>query len=173
MVDLRKDENNHEYSLSLYKQSIAKVLVIEDEENQLEALHEILHISGYSPTSAKNAQEGLDYVMGNTYDIALIDIMLPDGNGLDLLKLFSDNYKHMSNIIMTGYWSLEVASKAMALGADGYLEKPFEFETLEQLMIKCLDKKKNIEDDEISQISLRSSQKHDEREIALMNRFYK
>lgn len=173
MVDLRKDENNHDYSLSSYNQSIAKVLVIEDQEYQLEALHEILIIRGYSPTSAKNAQEGLDYVMGNTYDIALIDIMLPDGNGLDLLKLFSDNFKHMSNIIMTGYWSLEVASKAMALGADGYLEKPFEFETLEQLMIKCLDKKKKIEDDEINQISLRSSQKHDEGEIDLMNRFYK
>jgi DNA-binding NtrC family response regulator len=173
MVDLRKDENNHDYSLSSYNQSIAKVLVIEDQEYQLEALHEILIIRGYSPTSAKNAQEGLDYVMGNTYDIALIDIMLPDGNGLDLLKLFSDNYKHMSNIIMTGHWSLEIASKAIALGADGYLEKPFEFETLEQLMIKCLDKKKKIEDDEINQISLRSSQKHDEREIDLMNRFYK
>jgi len=173
MVDLRKDENNHENSLGSYNQSIAKVLVIEDEENQLKALHEILQIRGYSPTSAKNAQEGLDYVMANIYDIALIDIMLPDGNGLDLLKLFSDNYKHMSNIIMTGHWSLEAASKSMALGADGYLEKPFEFETLEQLMIQCLDKKKNIKDDEISQISLRSSMKHDEREIALMNRYYK
>jgi len=75
MVDLRKDENNHENSLSLYKQSIAKVLVIEDEENQLEALHEILQIRGYSPTSAKNAQEELDYGMSNTYNIALIDIM--------------------------------------------------------------------------------------------------
>jgi len=173
MVDLRKDENNHDYSLGSYNQSIAKVLVIEDQEYQLEALHEILIIRGYSPTSAKNAQEGLDYVMGNTYDIALIDIMLPDGNGLDLLKLFSANFKHMSNIIMTGHWSLEIASKAMALGADGYLEKPFEFETLEQLMIKKKKKKKKIEDDEINQISLRSSQKHDEREIDLMNRFYK
>ena len=153
-------------------QSIAKILVIEDNEDELEMLHEILDISGFSPMKAANAQEGLIQVMGNTFDVALIDINLPDGNGLDLLKLFSVNYKHMSNIIITGQSTLESAEKAVILGADGYLLKPFDFAELEQLILKSLSKKKQQVQKEINRDELLTIQQNKKREISLMTRYY-
>jgi DNA-binding NtrC family response regulator len=142
-------------------QSIVKVLVIEDNENELETLSELLQIKGYNPTKAKNAHEGLTQAKSDKYDIALIDINLPDRNGLEILQIFNKNYRHMINIIITGHSSLEAATKAMTFGADGYLEKHYNFETLEKLMTKCLEKKRRNMN--------RETRKHDS---ALMSKFY-
>ena len=150
------------------KQTVIKVLVIEDDITLLETLESLLEVHGFSPTCAKNAKEGIIKAMDSTYDIALIDIKLPDGNGLDLLKMFSVHYKHMINIILTGNSSLEAAKTAMMFGAKGYLEKPFEFETLERLMIKYLRKAEQLREAKLSRQALRRNNE----EIVLMRKLY-
>ena len=168
-----KNQSDPEPDIISNKKSIAKILVIEDNEEELEMLYEILETNGFSPTKAASAQEGLIQVIGNRFDVALIDINLPDGNGLDLLKLFSVNYKHMSNIIITGQSTVESAQKAVILEADGYLLKPFDFAELEQLILKNLNKKKQKIQNEINQGELHALQQNKKREISLMTRYYK
>ena len=150
------------------KQTVIKVLVIEDDITELETLESLLEVHGFSPTCVKNAKEGIIKAMETTYDIALIDIKLPDGNGLDLLKMFSVHYKHMINIILTGNSSLEAAKTATMFGAKGYLEKPFEFETLERLMNKCLRKIEQLQEIKLSRQAL----KRNKEEIKLMRKLY-
>lgn len=142
-------------------QHATKVLVIEDDTNELETLSELLQLKGFNPTKAQNAHEGLTHAKNDKYDIALIDINLPDRNGLEILRIFNKNYRDMINIIITGHSSLEAATKAMEFGADGYLEKHYNFETLEKLMTKCLDKKRK-----------NNNRATDRREISLMSKFY-
>ena len=164
LQDLKTNNNRR----IIDKQAVTKVLVIEDNITELETLESLLEAHGFSPTCAKNAKEGIIKAMDTTYDIALIDINLPDGNGLDLLKMFSVHYKHMINIILTGNSSLEAAKTATIFGAKGYLEKPFEFETLERLMNKCLRKIEQLQEIKLSRQAL----KRNKEEIKLMRKLY-
>ena len=142
------------------KNNNAKVLIIEDNETELEVLHETITSMGYNSCKACDAEQALIQIMGERFDIALIDINLPGKNGLELLQIFSKKYKHMKNIIITGHSSLETAKNAVLFGADGYLSKPYDVGELEGLMGKCLRGK-----------SGRSRKKIDDKDM--MNRFYK
>lgn len=137
-----------------------KVLIIEDNETELEVLHETITSMGYSSRKACDAEQALIYVISERFDIALIDINLPGKNGLELLQIFSKKYKHMKNIIITGHSSLETAKKAVLYGANGYLPKPYDIDELEGLMNKCIRKKTGHSKNKIN-------------DKAMMNKFYK
>ena len=173
MSALNHCHNNNESSTDPPKHAIATVLVIEDNEIELELLHETLQANGFSSTKANNVQEGLTHIMRNTFDIAIIDIFLPDGNGFKLLKLFTEKYEHVINIIITGNASIENAEKAMTLGADGYVIKPYDFESLEQLMVSCLNSKRLEKVHEINKLSPHSQMKSKNNEPSLLSKFYK
>jgi DNA-binding NtrC family response regulator len=109
----------------------ARVLVIDDEEGIRKSLKAILEEKGCLVDTAENGQEAIAKSKTRFYNLALIDIRLPDMDGVKLLTSMSDTTPKMAKVIVTGYPSLENAIEAVNRGADGYIVKPF---TMDQLL---------------------------------------
>ncbi len=103
------------------------VLVIDDDELLLVSLKQLLERNMYVVDTAKTGGEAVEKSKKGSYDAALIDIRLPDINGVDLLLMLQDGRGGLSNavkIIITGSPSTGSRTKAFERGADAYLEKP-------------------------------------------------
>jgi DNA-binding NtrC family response regulator len=101
-----------------------RILVIDDDEVVRKNFKAILELEGYNVDTAMTGKEALDKSNVNFYDLALIDIRLPDMEGTQLLTTIHDTVPKMVKIIVTGYPSLENAKDAINMGADGYVVKP-------------------------------------------------
>ncbi len=102
-----------------------KVLIVEDEKNLRDTIIDFLKVEGYICEQAENlskASENLDIYQ---YDCLLLDIGLPDGNGLELIKLAKLNYPETGVIIISARNSLDDKIEGLDLGADDYISKPF------------------------------------------------
>ncbi|MEM2130076.1 MAG: response regulator [Candidatus Bathyarchaeia archaeon] len=101
-----------------------KILIIDDDESIRKVLASLLQNKGYIVDTAKDGEEAIKKTSINFYNLALIDIKLPDMEGIHLLNKLKDTTPKMMKIILTGYPSLENAIEAVNKGADGYLIKP-------------------------------------------------
>ncbi|MEM2225998.1 MAG: response regulator [Candidatus Bathyarchaeia archaeon] len=101
-----------------------RILVVDDDEAILESLKTILELKGYIVDTAKTGHEAIEKSKANFYNLALLDIKLPDMEGTDLLIKLHGSEPKMMKIMLTGFPSLENAVKALNLGADAYLMKP-------------------------------------------------
>lgn len=102
-----------------------KVLVIDDEENFTEEMHEFLTKSGYESYTANTAAAGLTLLLDHEIDLLILDIRLPGSNGLDILKDVKAEYPKLEVIIVSGHGDMESVIKAMRAGALDFLRKPF------------------------------------------------
>lgn len=102
-----------------------KILVIEDEPEMMGLLKQFLQDEGYVVEIADTFNLGLNKIIAYEYDCILLDIMLPDGNGLELLRQLKTMNKADSVIIISAKDSLDDKVKGLDLGADDYLTKPF------------------------------------------------
>lgn len=107
-----------------------KILVIEDELEMLESIQKELIRENYTVEVANAFHEALEKIKIYEYDCILLDISLPDGNGLDLLKYLKKMGKSNGVIILSAKNSLNDKLKGLNLGADDYLPKPFHFAEL-------------------------------------------
>jgi len=117
------------------------VLVVDDDAGVRKTLSSILSEEGYLVTAVENAKQALKTTEEEYFDVALIDIMLPDMKGTDLLLKLKERQPKMVKIIVTGFPSLENAVKAINEGADAYVLKPFNPTELLQTIRKHLDEK--------------------------------
>ena len=108
-----------------------RILIIDDDKSILRFFTLILQRKGYSTDTAETGKEALEKISRQSYDVVLIDVILPDMNGLDLLKRFPPNTK---KIVMTGAVSDENQKRAQTEGADAYLLKPVKPEELLQII---------------------------------------
>ena len=106
----------------------ARILIVDDEESIRKVLATILGEEGYVAETAKNGKEAIEKSEAEFYNLALIDIRLPDMEGTELLSAIKETTPKMVKIIMTGYPSLQNAVKAVNKGADAYILKPFKVE---------------------------------------------
>lgn len=102
-----------------------KILIIEDEPSLREVMERLLRQEGYVVESAATYLEADSKVAGYSYDCILLDIMLPDGNGLKLLEHIRAMGKRENVIIVSARDSLEDKVYGLEIGADDYLSKPF------------------------------------------------
>lgn len=102
-----------------------RILVVDDEESIRKVLATILKEEGYKVDTAKNGREAIERSRSDFYNLALIDIRLPDMEGTKLLTAMKDTTPKMVKLIVTGYPSLQNAMEAVNKGADGYILKPF------------------------------------------------
>lgn len=121
-----------------------KVLIIDDNANMRETLADILEEKGYEVVTARTAQEGTQAARESFFNIALIDINLPDKTGIELLKEFRSAYPSRINIMVTASGTLKHAVDALNLGADAYVLKPIDFIKLYQIMKECLGKQRKV-----------------------------
>jgi len=102
----------------------ARILIVDDDESVRKSLIMILEEKGYSVDTAENGREAIEKSNRNFYNIALIDIRLPDMEGTQLLTAMKETLPKMVKIMVTGYPGLENAIEAVNKGADGYVVKP-------------------------------------------------
>ncbi len=122
-----------------------KLLIVDDEESMVEFLSLLFSDLGYHVETAGSAVEARER-FGDVYDLVLCDIMMPDGNGLDLLKELKETNPSTSVIMMTAYTSSKSAIEAMKLGAYDYVSKPFDVEELKVVVEKALEKTLLVEE---------------------------
>ena len=97
---------------------------MEDDKNSLKTLKDMLQSKGYSVDTAENGHEAMRKTEARFFNLALLDIKLPDMEGTKLLTTMHGNMPRMVKIMVTGYPSLENAVEALNLGADAYVVKP-------------------------------------------------
>ncbi len=129
--------------------SSKKILVIDDEEFIRINLKDIFTSENYSVSLANLGQKGLEAIKENHFDIAFLDINLPDMNGIEVLKEIKKIEPDLLVIIITGFASVESAVNAIKLGAYDYIKKPFKADAIKLITKLALEtqslKKKVIE----------------------------
>jgi two-component system sensor histidine kinase/response regulator len=110
----------------------ASILIVDDEVGMREGCRRVLTPAGYSVDTAAKMSTALDLVRSNDYDLYLLDVMLPDGSGLDLLAAIIRHDPNAICIIITGFGSIELAVEAVRHGAIDFLSKPF---TSDELLV--------------------------------------
>ena len=116
-----------------------RVLVVDDEPVVQDVLAGILGRTGYQVSAAGTVAEGSRQIGEEQPDLVILDVMLPDGNGLDLLRRIKGAHSELPVIMMTAYGSVDDAVQAMKEGAFHYLTKPFANEEVVLLVEKALD----------------------------------
>src|SRR5271154_1433596 len=106
------------------------VLIIDDEAAIRESLETLLELEGYGVVSAASGEEGLARIGEQSFDLVLLDLALPDRNGLDLLADIHAQDPGLSIIMVTAYGTVENAVKAMQAGAANFVQKPWDNEKL-------------------------------------------
>ena len=107
-----------------------KILVVEDEIKLQETIVEFLENEKMIVESADNYEQALDKIISFDYDCILLDMMLPDGDGMSLLKELKKLHKETSVIILSAKDSVDDKVEGLLVGADDYLAKPFHFAEL-------------------------------------------
>jgi sugar-specific transcriptional regulator TrmB len=107
-----------------------KILVVDDDAGVRQILTPLLEQADYKTEAAQTANEAIEKCQTKSFDVALIDIKLPDMEGTELLGMLNKFNPAMVKIMITGYPSLENAVQSLNSGADGYVMKPFKSEGL-------------------------------------------
>jgi DNA-binding NtrC family response regulator len=110
--------------------SRARILIVDDDTITLKSIVHILEVEGYIVDTAESGCEAIEKSKKKHYDLALIDIHLPDIKGTRLLKDMEMGTPRIKTIMITGYATLENVIESLNLGANGFLEKPVNPERL-------------------------------------------
>jgi two-component system response regulator AtoC len=118
----------------------ARVLVLEDDKALSEVVCEELRARGCHTVPAHTVADGFEQLKQWEFDVALVDLILPDGSGIELLKYIAEEGLPTESIVLTGYAAVSTAIEAMKLGAYDYLTKPARMEELEVRVAKAAEK---------------------------------
>ncbi|HVJ48188.1 sigma-54 dependent transcriptional regulator [Desulfitobacterium sp.] len=119
-----------------------KVLILDDEEGFREIIVQRLSRRGYEVLEAGTAQEGMALLQESFFDVVLLDLRLPDGDGLLLLPQIKQRQPDLQVVMLTGHGTVESAIEAMKTGAYDYLMKPCNLSELEITIQKALEQRK-------------------------------
>jgi DNA-binding NtrC family response regulator len=108
----------------------ARILIVDDDETIRKSISTALDEKGYLAETAENGRTAIRKSEKKVYNLALIDVRLPDMDGVQLLTSLKETTPKMVKIIITGYPSLQNAVEAVNKGADGYIVKPIKMEEL-------------------------------------------
>jgi len=108
----------------------ARILIIDDDENIRKVLQTILEDEGYVTETAETAKKGVQKSEEAFFNLAMIDVRLPDMQGIELLSKLRETKPKMRKLIVTGYPTLQNAVAAVNKGADAYIMKPFDVEKI-------------------------------------------
>ena len=121
----------------------SRIIVLDDEPGTREFLGMILNKNGYLVETVADGTEAINRMENNLYDLAVLDIVVPTINGIDVLRTINEKSPETSVIMITAYASHETALEAMKLGAYDYIEKPFKINELKKVIEEALEKKKS------------------------------
>ncbi len=111
---------------------MAKILIVDDEPTTIQRLSEFFDGKGYQVITATGGKEALSKVKSEQPVLMLLDVLLPGMNGMEVLAKVKAKNPELKVIMITGVRDEEVAQKAIGLGADDYITKPVDLESLEK-----------------------------------------
>ena len=114
-----------------------RILVVDDEESIRRLMEKELNSMRRNVCSADSARHALELIERQQFDVIVLDIRLPDGDGIDLLEKFKQAIPDVEVILITGYGNVENAVEAMKLGAYDYITKPFTLDRVELVVEKA------------------------------------
>lgn len=122
----------------------AKILLLEDDLNLNETIKEYLEDEGFEVDAAYNSDEAFEKIYENSYDILLLDVMVPGENGFEILKKIE---KEIPTIFITSLNSVEDLEKGYESGCDDYIRKPFALKELKLRVETLLKREFETKDD--------------------------
>jgi len=122
------------------KSNSKKILIVDDDQEMGEILADILDYSGYNVQWIGNGAEALQIIKKSNFNLILLDLLLPDTNGIDVLKEISQLKPETIVIMISGHGTIQSAIKAVRLGAYDWLEKPLEHERVLITIENALEK---------------------------------
>jgi len=132
------------------EQEQVRILVIDDDDTVRKSHEAVLKANGYEVDVAESGKEAIAKSKARLYNLALVDLRLPDMDGIELLTAMREAVPKMVKIIITGYPSMENAIEAVNRGADAYVVKPYNMEdllrTIKQQLQKQQEAKKYSEE---------------------------
>ncbi len=117
-----------------------RVLIVDDDRATSAGMADVVEEWGYEPEVADTVKAGWASINKLIPDVAIVDLKLPDGSGLDLLHKIKDTYPDVSVIILTGHATVDSAVKALKVGAEDYVTKPVDLPRL-QVILKSVEDK--------------------------------
>lgn len=119
-----------------------EILIVDDEPRMCDSLKVLLSNEGYSTETAGSGQEAIERLAKGTVDLALLDIVMPDMNGLQIMDYIKKNNLDTLVIVITGHASVDSAIESLRKGAHDYLRKPFEFDELLKRVENAVEQKR-------------------------------
>jgi DNA-binding NtrC family response regulator len=117
-----------------------RLLLVDDDETLIDTMKQRFQRRGFTVSSAGNATEAIELASHTHFDVALLDLHLPDLGGIELLAKIKELLPEIEAIMLTAHGSMETAIQAMKVGAYDYLTKPFHFNELEVHIQKAFEK---------------------------------
>jgi len=124
----------------------ARILVVDDEEIVLRSCLRILSGDEFQVETVQDGRQALQKVEENLYDVMILDIMMPNVDGLEVLRRVKETHPNVDIIMVTGLAQIDTAVKAMKLGAFDYIAKPFEPDELKLVVQRALERRRLLQE---------------------------
>jgi DNA-binding NtrC family response regulator len=118
-----------------------KILIIDDDEIVRKSCQRILKPEGYTVETRADGREGLKALQGDSFDLVLTDLKMPDMDGIEVLKKIKEHWPDTEAILITGFGTVKTAVEALKYGAYDFIEKPFTPEELLNVVARCLERR--------------------------------
>ncbi|MBS1771012.1 MAG: sigma-54-dependent Fis family transcriptional regulator [Acidobacteria bacterium] len=126
------------------RQRMAKILIVDDEQSYRQLLTHVFELDGHAVRTARNGREGLEALEAEPADVVISDVKMPDMTGIEMLRAIRETQLDLGLILMTAFSSVENAREAFKLGAEDFIEKPFDVEELKLIVRKVIEKQQLI-----------------------------
>ena len=131
------------------------VLVVEDDADLRQTIKESLEAAGFAAAQAVDAADAIERLKAYAYDAMVVDLMLPDASGMEVLEEAVARYPQLPVVVITGFGGVEEAVKAMKRGAIDFLIKPFQLVGLARVLQAAVDQRRLREENAELPVQLR------------------
>jgi len=125
---------------------MSNILIVDDEQSYRQLLSLVFQSDGHSIRTARNGREALESLKAESADVIISDVRMPDMDGIDLLRAVRETLPDVGVVLMTAFASVDTARDAFKLGADDFIQKPFDVEELKLIVRKTLEKQALIDE---------------------------
>jgi len=125
---------------------MANILIVDDEQSYRQLLSLVFQEEGHELRTAMNGRQALEELQKEPADVIVSDVKMPDMDGIELLRAVRETLPDLGVILMTAFASVDTAREAFKLGADDFIQKPFDVEELKLIVRKTLEKQALIDE---------------------------
>src|SRR5215203_2979370 len=120
---------------------MAKLLIVDDEESYRQVLSVVFRAEGYAVETADDGRDALTHLEKNPCDVIISDVRMPDMDGIALLKAVREMSADVGIVLMTAFGTIDTAREAFKLGADDFIQKPFNNDELRLIVERAIERR--------------------------------